>query len=325
MLATFTYYCQPNEPRLCKERLDQAPTIGVGDDWIFRETWQRVGVATASRDVAGQIKGARKQLLIRLGAMQIADKVIVVTGGAHGIGRALCERFKREGAKGICVADLDESAGTSVAEAVGGMFVRCDVSDEAQIKHMIAKTEERFGPIDLFCANAGIGIRDVDGLVSGASNADWNKIWEVNVMQHIYATRALLPAMIARGSGYFLITASAAGLLSQIGSAAYSVTKHAAVGFAESLAITHGESGIGVSVLCPQGVWTNMTRGQGDTPQAGDGMLQPEDVAQSVVEALATERFLILPHAQVLEYMQRKTTDYDRWIRGMQRFRRKFV
>jgi NAD(P)-dependent dehydrogenase (short-subunit alcohol dehydrogenase family) len=257
--------------------------------------------------------------------MQIADKIIVVTGGSHGIGRALCERFKREGAKGICVADLDEAAGTSVAEAVGGIFVRCDVTDEAQIKQMIAKTEERFGPIDLFCANAGIGIRDADGLVSGASNAGWNKIWEVNVMQHIYATRALLPAMIARGSGYFLITASAAGLLSQIGSAAYSVTKHAAVGFAESLAITHGESGIGVSVLCPQGVWTNMTRGQGETPQAGDGMLQPEDVAQSVVEGLATQRFLILPHPQVLEYMQRKTTDYDRWIRGMQRFRRKFV
>jgi NAD(P)-dependent dehydrogenase (short-subunit alcohol dehydrogenase family) len=257
--------------------------------------------------------------------MQISDKVIVVTGGAHGIGRALCERFKREGAKGICVADLDEAAGSSVADAVGGSFVRCDVRDEAQIKDVIEKTEARFGPIDLFCANAGIGVRDVDGLVAGASNEAWNKIWEVNVMQHIYATRALLPGMIARGSGYFLITASAAGLLSQIGSAAYSVTKHAAIGFAESLAITHGEQGIGVSVLCPQGVWTNMTRGQGDTPQAGDGMLQPEDVAQSVIEALATERFLILPHPQVLEYMQRKTTDYDRWIRGMQRFRRKFV
>lgn len=257
--------------------------------------------------------------------MKLTDKVIVVTGGAHGIGRALCERFHKEGAKGICVADFDEAAGTAVAAAIGGLFVRCDVRDESQVKSAIAKTEERFGPIDLFCSNAGIGIGDVGGSVAGASNADWTKIWEVNVMQHVYATRALLPAMIARGSGYFLITASAAGLLSQIGSAAYSVTKHAAVGFAESLAITHGEQGIAVSVLCPQGVWTNMTRGQGDTPQAGDGMLQPEDVAQSVVEGLADQRFLILPHAQVLEYMQRKTADYGRWIRGMQRFRRKFV
>jgi NAD(P)-dependent dehydrogenase (short-subunit alcohol dehydrogenase family) len=257
--------------------------------------------------------------------MQIADKVIVVTGGAHGIGKALCERFAKEGAKAVCVADLDETAAREVAAAVGGIGMRCDVSDEAQIRALIAEVETRYGPIDLFCSNAGISVRDVDGSVAGASNAQWSKIWEVNVMAHIYAARALLPGMIARGSGYFLNTASAAGLLSQIGSAAYSTTKHAAIGFAESLAITHGEQGIGVSVLCPQGVWTNMTRGQGNTPQAGDGMLQPEDVAQSVVEALAEKRFLILPHPQVAVYMQRKTADYDRWIGGMQRFRRKFV
>ena len=257
--------------------------------------------------------------------MQIESKVILVTGGAHGIGRALCERFAKERAKGVCVADLDVETGKRVAESIGGSFVRCDVSDEAQVKDAIAEAERAFGPIELFVSNAGIAIGDRDGHVAGATNADWTKIWEINVMAHIYATRALLPAMLARGSGYFLITASAAGLLSQIGSAPYSVTKHAAVAFAESLAITHGEQGIGVSVLCPQGVWTNMTRGQGETPQAGDGMLQPEDVAQSVVDGLSAERFLILPHAQVLEYMQRKTTDYDRWIRGMQRFRRKFV
>ncbi len=257
--------------------------------------------------------------------MQIEGKVVIVTGGAHGIGRALCERFAREGARGVCVADLDSPAGSRVAEAIGGMFVRCDVSDEGQIKHAIAETEARFGPIDLFCSNAGIAIMDVGGLVSGASNAEWQKIWEVNVMQHVYATRALLPGMIARGAGWFLITASAAGLLSQIGSGAYSTTKHAAIGFAESLAISHGEQGIGVSVLCPQGVWTNMTQGQGNSPQAGDGMLQPEDVAQSVIEGLASQRFLILPHPQVTDYMQRKTADYDRWLRGMQRFRRKFV
>jgi NAD(P)-dependent dehydrogenase (short-subunit alcohol dehydrogenase family) len=257
--------------------------------------------------------------------MQISGKVVVVTGGSNGIGRALCERFAKEGAKGICVADLDESAGRQVAASVGGMFVRCDVSDEEQIKQLIAQTQDKLGPIDLFCGNAGISVSDVDGLAAGAANAEWTRIWEINVMAHVYAARALVPAMIARGSGYFLITASAAGLLSQIGSAPYSVTKHAAIGFAESLAITHGEQGIQVSVLCPQGVLTDMTRGQGDTPQAGDGMLQPEDVAQSVVEGLADGRFLILPHPQVLTYMQRKTGDYDRWLRGMQKFRRKFT
>jgi NAD(P)-dependent dehydrogenase (short-subunit alcohol dehydrogenase family) len=257
--------------------------------------------------------------------MQIKDKVIVVTGGAHGIGRALCERFAKEGAKGVCVADLDSAAGQAVAESVKGIFVRCDVSDEAQIQAVIERTEAQFGPIDLFCSNAGIFVLDGPQHVAGASNAEWNKIWQVNVMAHVYAARALLPKMLARGSGYFLNTASAAGLLSQIGSSAYSTTKHAAIGFAESLAISHGDQGIGVSVLCPQGVVTNMTRGQGDTPQAADGMLQPEDVAQTVVEGLQEDRFMILPHPQVREYMQRKTADYERWISGMRRFRRKFT
>ena len=258
-------------------------------------------------------------------AMQIAGKVVVVTGGAHGIGRALCERFAKEGAKGVCVADLDEAVGRQEAASVGGMFVRCDVSDEGQVQQLIARTEHELGAIDLFCGNAGISVPDVDGLAAGAANSDWTKIWQVNVMAHVYAARALIPAMVARGCGHFLITASAAGLLSQIGSAPYSVTKHAAIGFAESLAITHGEQGIQVSVLCPQGVVTNMTAGQGDSPQAGDGMLQPEEVAQSVIEGLADGRFLILPHPQVLTYMQRKTGDYDRWLRGMQKFRRKFA
>jgi NAD(P)-dependent dehydrogenase (short-subunit alcohol dehydrogenase family) len=257
--------------------------------------------------------------------MELAGKVIVVTGGANGIGRALCERFAREGAKGIGVADLDEAAGSEVARRVNGLFVRCDVSDEAQIKHLIARTQERFGPIDLFCSNAGIFIEDVGGLAAGASNEAWQRIWQINVMAHVYAARALLPAMIARGSGYFLNTASAAGLLSQIGSAGYSTTKHAAVGFAESLAISHGDQGIKVSVLCPQGVATNMTAGQGDTPQAADGMLQPEQVAEDVVKAIREERFLVLPHPEVAQYMQRKTADYERWIGGMRRFRRRFT
>ena len=256
--------------------------------------------------------------------MEIKDKVIVVTGGASGIGKALCERFAKEGAHGVCVADLSEADGRAVAESVGGIFVRCDVSDEAQIQNVIAETEKKWGPVDLFCSNAGIFFTDPDGLSGGSSNAQWEKIWQVNVMAHVYAARALLPAMIARGSGYFLNTSSAAGLLSQIGSATYSTTKHAAVGFAESLAISHGDQGIGVSVLCPQGVITKMTAGQGDTPQANDGMLTAEAVAQTVVEALAENRFLILPHPQVREYMQNKATNYERWVGGMRKFRRKF-
>jgi len=258
--------------------------------------------------------------------MQIRDKVVVVTGAANGIGRALAERFVREGARGVCIGDLDETQGRDVTSSCGARFVRCDVRKEQDIQRLIAEAEQAYGPVDLFCGNAGIFVLDgADGNVAGASNSDWTRIWEINVMAHVYAARALLPAMVARGSGYFLITASAAGLLSQIGSAPYSVTKHAAVGFAESLAIAHGGQGIGVSVLCPQGVATNMTRGQGDTPQSADGMLQPEQVAQHVVEGLGDERFLILPHPEVLTYMQRKTADYDRWIRGMQRFRQKFV
>jgi len=257
--------------------------------------------------------------------MEIADKVVLVTGGAHGIGRALCERFAREGARGVCVADLDQSAGSEVAGSVGGLFAPCDVRDEAQIQAAIAATERRFGPIDLFCSNAGIAIGDPGGQAAGASNAEWTRIWEINVMAHVYAARALVPGMVARGGGHFLITASAAGLLSQIGSAPYSVTKHAAVAFAESLSIAHGDQGIGVSVLCPQGVWTNMTKGQGDTPQAGDGMLQPEEVAECVMAGLRAGSFLILPHPQVREYMQRKASDTDRWLGGMRKFRRKFV
>jgi NAD(P)-dependent dehydrogenase (short-subunit alcohol dehydrogenase family) len=258
--------------------------------------------------------------------MELRDKVIAVTGGANGIGKALCERFANEGARGVCVVDLDEPGAHAVAQSIGGISMRCDVSDEAQIKHVIAETERHFGqPIDLFCSNAGIFFTDNGGMATGASNDQWQKIWQVNVMAHVYAARALLPGMIARGSGYFLNTASAAGLLSQIGSATYSVTKHAAVAFAESLAITHGDQGIGVSVLCPQGVHTKMTAGQGDTPQANDGMLQPEDVAQCVVEALAEKRFMILPHPQVREYFQNKATNYDRWVGGMRKFRRKFA
>jgi NAD(P)-dependent dehydrogenase (short-subunit alcohol dehydrogenase family) len=176
------------------------------------------------------------------------------------------------------------------------------------------------------CSNAGIGFGDgKEGMATSLPNDRWQRMWEVNLMAHVYGARAVLPSMIERGQGYLLHTASAAGLLSQIGDAAYSTTKHAAIGFAESLAITHGEQGIKVSVLCPQGVRTPMLDGLADSPQAGDGILEPEAVADSVIEGLAAERFLILPHAQVLTYMQRKTSDYDRWLAGMRRFRRKFI
>jgi NAD(P)-dependent dehydrogenase (short-subunit alcohol dehydrogenase family) len=247
--------------------------------------------------------------------MELRDKVVVVTGGANGIGRALCRRFAAEGARGVVVADLDGDAAARVAEEINGLAVATDVSVEADIIRLIESATERFGDIDLFCSNAGIGL---DG---GADviDSDWQRIWQVNVMAHVYAARAVLPGMLKRGEGYLLQTASAAGLLSQIGSAPYSVTKHAALAFAEWLAITHGDSGIKVSCLCPQGVRTNML----ETARGGaflrDGALDPEQVAYSVVKGLAEERFLILPHEEVAEFFRRKADDYDRWIRGMRR------
>jgi NAD(P)-dependent dehydrogenase (short-subunit alcohol dehydrogenase family) len=247
--------------------------------------------------------------------MELRDKVIVVTGGANGIGRALCRRFAAEGARGVVVADLDETAAASVAGEINGLAVATDVSVEADVIHLVARATERYGDIDLFCSNAGIGI---DG-GADVSDSDWQRIWQINVMAHVYAARSVLPRMLERGEGYLLQTASAAGLLSQIGSAPYSVTKHGALAFAEWLAITHGDAGIKVSCLCPQGVRTNML----ETARGGaflrEGALDPEQVADSVVKGLAEERFLILPHAEVAEFFRRKADDYDRWIRGMRR------
>ena len=253
--------------------------------------------------------------------MDLKDKHVVVTGGASGIGRALCQRFAAEGAKGVVAADLDADGADKVASEVGGLGLAVDVGDEAQIVSLIEAAEEKYGPIDLFCSNAGIGIMGgVD-----ASNEGWQKIWDVNVMAHVYAARALVPRMIERGGGYLLNTASAAGLLTQIGSAPYSVTKHGAVALAEWLAITHGASGIKVSVLCPQAVRTGMTAGSRNGGVAGvDGMMEPEEVAETVVQGLAEERFLILPHQSVLGYMRRKTDDYDRWLGGMRRLQERF-
>jgi NAD(P)-dependent dehydrogenase (short-subunit alcohol dehydrogenase family) len=251
--------------------------------------------------------------------MEVRDKVITVTGGATGIGRALCRRFAKEGARGVVVADLDGEGAAQVAGEIGGLAVTADVSREADIINLVAKTSERYGQVDLFCSNAGIG---VDGGPE-VSDEDWQRIWNINFMAHVYAARAVLPQMLGRGDGYFLNTASAAGLLTQVGSAPYSVTKHAAVAFAEWLAITYGERGIKVSCLCPQGVRTNMLERARGGAFLREGALDPEQVADAVVAGLAEERFLILPHPEVAEYFRRKADDYDRWIRGMRRLQSK--
>jgi NAD(P)-dependent dehydrogenase (short-subunit alcohol dehydrogenase family) len=251
--------------------------------------------------------------------MEVAGQVVVVTGAASGIGRALAERFRRDGAKTVVVADLDIEGAEAVAGSIGGAAVRCDVASEADVAALVEQTERRFGPIGLFCSNAGValGFDLFAETVAGATDADWARSWAVNAMAHVYAARALVPRMKERGGGYFLITVSAAGLLSQIGSAVYSTTKHAAVGFAESLAIAHRADGIRVSILCPQGVDTPMLRSLPRGPQSFDGVLTAEDVAVAAIAGLERESFLILPHAEVETYMRRKADNYDRWIGGM--------
>ena len=258
--------------------------------------------------------------------MDLKEKVVVVTGGGNGIGKALCERFAGEGARHVAVADLEEDAAQSVAEVIGGRGYAVDVRDETQVSTLIAAVEAEQGRIDLFCSNAGvIALDGPPWYATSAANDTWQAMWEIHVMSHVYAARACLPGMIERGEGYFLNTASAAGLLNQIGDAAYSTTKHAAIGFAEALAITHGDDGIRVSCLCPQAVATRMIGVVEDGGTAGvDGVITPEDVAEAVIAGIADERFLILPHAAVATYRERKTADYDRWIGGMRKLRRKF-
>jgi NAD(P)-dependent dehydrogenase (short-subunit alcohol dehydrogenase family) len=253
-------------------------------------------------------------------AMRLADRVAVVTGGASGIGRALCRRFAAEGARGIVVADRDAAGAEAVAKEIGGLAVATDVAVEAEVVRLVERAAAAYDRIDLFCSNAGIG-----GTPGGVEVPDevWRRMWDVNVMAHIHAARAVLPGMLARGEGYLLQTASAAGLLTQVGSAPYSVTKHAAVAFAEWLAITYGDAGITVSCLCPQGVRTRMLLGDDGARESFllEGALEPEDVAEAVVRGLAAETFLILPHPEVAEYFRRKALDYDRWLRGMRRLR----
>lgn len=251
--------------------------------------------------------------------MELANKIIVVTGGASGIGREMCRRFAREGAKKIVVADLDLAGAEAVAAEINGVAMAVDVSKEAQIAALIATTENDIGPIDLFCSNAGIGVgQDID-----TPDEVWQTIWEVNTMAHVWAARALVPRMLERGGGYLLNTSSAAGLLSQIGSVTYAVTKHAAVALAEWLSITYGDRGIKVSVLCPQAVRTAMTAA-GPGVAGVDGMLEPEEAVEAVVATLREERFLVLPHPEVAEYIKRKTSDYDRWLTGMRRLQAQY-
>ncbi len=254
--------------------------------------------------------------------MDLSNRHVVVTGGANGIGEAMCRRFARAGARAVVVADRDADGASEVAEAIGGMAFGLDVADPEQVQALVAKARAEHGEIDLFCSNAGVS-------VAGGTEvalAEWQRIWEINVLAHVHAAQAVLPAWLERGEGYFLQTVSAAGLLSQIGSAPYSVTKHAAIGLAEWLAITHGAQGIRVSALCPQAVRTAMTAGLEGGGVAGvDGMLAPEAVADTVVAGLAEERFWILPHPEVAEYVRRKAGDVDRWLRGMQRLQARYA
>jgi NAD(P)-dependent dehydrogenase (short-subunit alcohol dehydrogenase family) len=259
--------------------------------------------------------------------MELDGKVCVVTGGASGIGRALALRFADAGAKGVVVADLDGDRAEAVAASVGprARGMACDVADEAQVDALVSAAEAAFGPVDLFAANAGVAV----GTDPMTPDAQWDLAFDVNVRSHVLAARRLLPGWLERGSGWFLSTASAAGLLSQIGSAPYAVTKHAAVAFAEWLAITYGDRGVGVSCLCPMGVNTPLLHAGeeagGDAAtasavvQAAGRVLEPEEVAEVVVDALRAERFLVLPHPEVLDFWRRKTEDYDRWIAGMRR------
>lgn len=250
------------------------------------------------------------------------DRVVVVTGGASGIGRALCQRFAADGAR-VVVSDVDGAGAKAVAETIGGLAVAGDMGVEADVEALIATAVAALGPIDVFVCNAGIAVE------GGAEvpDDDWHRIMQVNLMAHVYAARHVVPSMLERGGGTFVVTASAAGLLTQIGSAPYAVTKHAAVAFAEWLAVTHGDQGLRVHCLCPQGVNTGMMA-QFEADSAIGAYLkqvaiEPEQVADDVVTAMSEGRFLVLPHADVADFFLRKAQDYDRWISGMRRFQEK--
>jgi len=268
--------------------------------------------------------------------MEITGKVAVVTGGASGVGEALCLGLAERGAAGVVVCDIDGEGAAKVASGLvadghRAIAVTADVSNEADIQALVARTEDAFGPIDIFFSNAGI-------IVAGgpeASDEAWSRIWAINVHSHVYVARAILPGMLARGAGYLVITASAAGLLTQLGSAPYAVTKHAAVALAEWLSIAHGDQGLRVSCLCPQAFTSNLLSTSrreigaeqfpdadatgGSAQAAVDGVLSSEQVATCALDAIGTEQFLILPHPDVATYERRRADDRERWLRGMRR------
>lgn len=251
--------------------------------------------------------------------MELSERGIVITGGARGIGLALARRFVAEKPRVVVLADVDEERAREAAREIGAVAMSCDVSRENDVERLISEVESTHGPIDLFCSNAGIAV----GGGPETSDLDWQRIWEVNVMAHVYVARHVLPRMLARGHGYLLGTVSAAGLLNHPFAAPYAVSKAAALSLFEWIAIAHGDAGVRVSCLCPQGVKTDMLAQERNrgldflTP----GALEPKAVADAVVEGLREERFLILPHAEVAEYFGRKAADYDRWLRGMRRLR----
>jgi NAD(P)-dependent dehydrogenase (short-subunit alcohol dehydrogenase family) len=252
--------------------------------------------------------------------MQIPGKVVIVTGGSNGIGRALCHKFAAAGAKAVVVADIDREAGLKVADEIKstpGGFVPCNVASEQEVKSLVDAVTAQHGQVDIFCSNAGIGTAGGPE----ASDKDWQRSWDVNLMAHVYAARAVLPQMLARKEGYLIQTVSAAGLLSQIGSAPYSVSKHAAMSFAEWLSITYGDQGIRVSALCPMGVKTQMLARAEFSGGAFllETAIEPDQVADEAIKIVGEEKFLILPHPDVARFFQQKASDYDRWLRGMRR------
>lgn len=256
--------------------------------------------------------------------MELKNKTVIITGAAQGIGAAIAMRFSDEGAK-LVLADLNLDKVQQTASQLNADGIQCDVTQEADIQKLVAFAQEKHGAIDMFVSNAGVCFGEQDHSAS-ASNDVWQKCWEIHVMSHVYAARAVLPSMIERGDGYLVQMASAAGLLSQIGDAAYSATKHAAVGFAESLSITHGKQGIKVSCVCPQYVATQMTGyEEGNKDNKTSATLSAEEVAESVLQGIKNEQFLILPHPEVAEFIKHKTADYDRWLGGMRKLRSNIV
>jgi NAD(P)-dependent dehydrogenase (short-subunit alcohol dehydrogenase family) len=251
--------------------------------------------------------------------MELSDKVIVVTGGARGIGEAMARRFAREEPRGLVISDIDAETLDDVATDLGAMAVPADIGVEADTVDVIEAARQAFGPVDLFCANAGIGIAGDEQ----TDDAEWDRLWRINVMSHVHAARHLIPEWQERGQGYFLATVSAAGLLTNLKAAQYSVTKHAALAFAEWLSVTYGDAGIRVSALCPQGVRTRLLDAADEFRTLLEPVaLEPADVAEAVVAGLGEERFLILPHPEVEQYFQNKANDYDRWLGGMRKLQR---